>query len=63
MLGATESTTGPEVARVAIVMMIDVLLQVLTVTGAPFKVTTLPFWVAPNPEPVISTWLPIDPVM
>ncbi len=63
MLGATETTKSPVVAPVGIVITIDVLLHVLTVTGTPFSVTRLPPSVAPNPEPEISTWLPIDPLV
>jgi hypothetical protein len=43
MLGATETSNGPEVAPDRIVMLREVLLQVLMVTGAPFSVTVLPF--------------------
>jgi hypothetical protein len=63
MLGATETTIGPEVAPVGIVMLIDAALQVLIVTGVPFKITTLPFCDPPKPEPEIVTWLAIDPVV
>ena len=41
MLGATETTKGPEVAPVGIVMLTEVAPQVLTVTGAAFSVTAL----------------------
>src|SRR5690349_17551546 len=63
MLGATDTSSAPVVAPTGIVMPIDVSLQLLIVTGAPFSNTTLPLWVAPNPEPEIPTWLPIDPVV
>jgi hypothetical protein len=63
MLGATETTIGPEVAPVGMVMLIDAEFQLLIVTGVPFKTTTLPFCDPPNPEPKIVTWLPIDPVV
>jgi hypothetical protein len=63
MLGATETTMYPEVAPVGIVMMIDVLLHELTVTGALLSVTRLPLCDAPKPEPVICTWLPTEPVV
>ena len=43
MLGATETTKGPETAPDGMVMLSEVLLQVLIVTGAPFSVTLLPF--------------------
>ncbi len=41
MFGATETTNGPEVAPDGIVMMMDVLVQKPTVTGALFSVTKL----------------------
>jgi hypothetical protein len=63
MLGAMEASKDPEVAPAGIVMLIDVPLQVLTGTAAPFSRTALPLCVAPNPEPVITTWLPMDPVV
>jgi hypothetical protein len=63
MLGAMDTSKDPEVAPTGIVMLIDVLLQVLTVTAAPFSNTALPPCKAPNPVPDITTWLPIDPVV
>jgi len=63
MLGAMETSKGPEVAPVGIVIVMDVLLQVLMVTAAPFSRTALPPCEAPKPEPEITTWLPIDPVV
>ncbi len=45
------------------VMVIDVALQLLMVTAAPFSRTVLPPCGAPKPEPVTTTWLPIDPVV
>ena len=63
MLGATETTSGPELAPEGMVMVMDVPLQELMVTGAPFRVTTLPPWEVPKPDPVITTWLPIEPVV
>jgi hypothetical protein len=44
-------------------MFMDVLLQELLLTGAPFSSTTLPPCEAPNPVPVITTGLPTDPVV
>src|SRR5258708_33997870 len=44
-------------------MLIDVPLQVLMVTAAPFSRTALPLCVAPKPVPEITTWLPMDPVV
>jgi len=43
MLGAEETTKGPEVAPDGIVMVMDELVQALMVTSAPFSVTMLPF--------------------
>jgi hypothetical protein len=63
MLGATETIMGPEVAPVGIVMLIDVLFQVLIVTGIPLKITALVLCDAPNPEPEMITWLPTGPVV
>src|SRR5258708_12216397 len=63
MLGATDTSKGPEVAPAGMVMLSDVPLQVLTVTAAPFSSTALPPCGAPNPEPDITTWLPMDPVV
>jgi len=63
MLGATDTSSGPDVAPVGIVMVSDVALQLLMVTAAPFSSTALLPCVAPNPEPDITTWLPIDPVV
>jgi hypothetical protein len=57
MLGATETTKGPEVAPVGMVMVIDVPLQelMLMVNGAPFSVTMLLPCAAPKPVPEITT--------
>jgi hypothetical protein len=63
MLGATETSNSPELAPTGMVMLMDVSLQVLMVTPAPFSRTALPPCEAPNPEPEISTWLPIEPVV
>jgi len=63
MLGAIDTSNGPDVAPTGIVMLIDVPLQVFTVTPAPFSNTALPPCNAPNPVPVITTWLPMDPVV
>jgi hypothetical protein len=63
IVGATETSKGPEVAPGGIVMVMDVSLQVLIVTAAPFSRTALPPCVAPNPEPEITTWLPMEPVV
>jgi hypothetical protein len=53
----------PDVAADGIVMVIDVLLQELIVTGRSLSSTALPLWVTPKPEPEMTTWLPIDPVV
>jgi hypothetical protein len=63
MLGATVTSSGPDVAPVGIVIVIPVLPHVLIVTGDPFNRTALFPCVAPNPVPVITTWLPTDPVV
>src|SRR5205823_9853385 len=63
MLGATETTSGPEVAPLGIAMVMEVPLHELIVTGASFSRTTLPPCEAPNPEPESTTWLPIAPVV
>jgi hypothetical protein len=63
MMGATETTSGPVVAPVGIVIVIDVSLQALTITGDPLSNTRLPPCVAPKPEPEITTWLPTGPVV
>ena len=63
MLGATETSKSPEVAPTGMVMLIDVLLQVLIVTAVPFSRTALAPCKAPKPEPEITTWLPMDPVV
>jgi len=63
MLGATDTSIGPVVAPAGMLMVIDVSLQLLIVTAAPFSNTALPPCVAPNPDPEITTWLPIDPVV
>jgi len=63
MPGPTETTKGPEVAPVGIVMVIDVGLQALTVTREPLSVTMLLPCDAPNPDPEIMAWLPAIPVL
>src|SRR5262245_49626455 len=62
-LGATATSSGPEAAPAGIVITIEVSLQELRVTGLPLSVTALPLAELPNPEPVIVTWLPTDPVV
>jgi hypothetical protein len=53
--GATETIKGPEVAPAGMVMLIELLLQELMVTGAPFSVTMLLPCAAPNAVPDITT--------
>src|SRR5215470_2661977 len=63
MFGATDTSSGPEVAPVGIVMLTDVALQLLMVTATSFSSTSLAPCEAPKPVPEISTWLPIEPVV
>jgi hypothetical protein len=63
MPGAADTTNGPDVAPAGMVMLMEVLLQELIVADVPFSSTTLPACVAPYPVPVITTGLPIDPVV
>jgi hypothetical protein len=58
MFEATDTSKGPELAPTGMVMLIDVPLQLLMVTAAPFSSTALPPCVAPKPVPEITTWLP-----
>jgi hypothetical protein len=60
MPGVTDTTMPPEVAPVGIVTVIDVALQEFTVTNAPLNRTTP---LDPKFVPVITTWLPIGPVV
>jgi hypothetical protein len=53
--GATETNNGPVVAPDGIVIVMDVPLQLLTVTPAPFSSTALFPCVPPNPVPEITT--------
>ena len=55
MLGATETSKGPEVAPAGMVIVMEVSLQELTVADAPFSRTTLLPCEAANPEPEITT--------
>jgi len=63
MLGPTDTKRGPELAPEGTVMVIEVSLQELIVTGLPFNVTTLLPAVAPKLKPVITTWLPMEAVV
>jgi hypothetical protein len=55
MLGATDTTKFPDEAPAGIVMLMEVPLHELMVTGAEFKVTILPFCALPKPVPLIVT--------
>jgi hypothetical protein len=63
MLGAADTTNGPEVAPAGTVTVIVLLLHALTVAGVPFSVTALPFCDVPKPVPEITTWIPAPPVV
>src|ERR1035441_7982508 len=63
MLGATDTTNGPDVAPAGTVNSIPRLSHRLMVTGVPFRSTTLSPCVAPKLLPVISTWLPTEAVV
>jgi hypothetical protein len=60
MFGATDTVNGPDVAPDGMVIPIEVLLHTLIVTNAPFNVTSP---TPPNPVPLITTWLPTEPVV
>jgi len=55
MLGATETTNGPEVAPVGMVIRMAEAVQVLMVTGVPFSSTRLFPCVRPKFAPLIVT--------
>ena len=61
MLGAINTTRGPLVAPVGIVMVMDLALQDLIVTTLWFSNTTLLPCKSPYPAPPITIWLPITP--
>jgi len=63
MLGATDTTKGPEVAPVEMVMLMEVALQELMVNTLSFSSATLLPCEAPNPLPEITTWLPSTPLV
>jgi hypothetical protein len=63
MLGATDASSGPEVAPAGMEMLMDVAPQLLIVTGTPFNKTTLFPCVPPKLAPLICTGLPRDPVV
>jgi hypothetical protein len=55
ILGATDTSNGPEVAPAGIVAMIEVLVHILTVMGTFLIVTKLPPCDAPKPVPLMAT--------
>ena len=63
MLGATDTTNGPDVAPEGIVMPIEVSLHEFTISGTTFKVTALLPCEAPKLAPLITTRLPMEPVL
>ena len=63
MLGATETTNGPEVDPAGTLVLIVLLLQLLIVAAEPFNITVLVPCVAPNPVPDITTGFPAVPVV
>jgi len=63
MLGATDTTRGPDVAPAGMVIRIDVPLHELIVTGASFNSTMLFPCDDPKPLPDTDTWLPAGPVV
>ena len=59
----TVTFTGPEVVVAdEIVSKICVSDQLTTVSLTALIVIVLPLWVAPNPVPLICTWLPTGPL-
>ena len=63
MVGATDTASGPEVAPEAMLTVIDVPFQESMVIGVSFICTRLAPWLAPNPVPEITTWLPTAAVV
>jgi len=61
IVGATHTSNGPVDAPVGTLMLIDVALQLFTVAALAFSKTTLPPLCAPNPEPDITTCVPMPP--
>src|SRR5215467_7355676 len=60
MVGATQTTKGPEVAAVGTLTVIEVELQEFTVAAVPFRRTTL-LPCGPKPEPEMTTCVPMFP--
>jgi len=63
ILGPTETAKYPVIAPDAIVIVIDVSLHEFTVIGASLSRTTLLACELPKCKPLITTWLPIEPVV
>src|SRR5215470_10664312 len=63
MLGPKRTHISPVVAPAGIVMVIEVALHELMVTGASFRTTVLVPCEEPNPEPEITTCVPTGPVV
>ena len=59
---ATVTVTGPVDVPGAMIAMICVSLQLLTVGGIPLNRTALLLWVAPKPLPVMATGSPLCPI-
>jgi hypothetical protein len=58
----TVTTTFPEVAPAGTITSKLVLLQDTQITGAPLSVTVLLACDVPNPEPLIATTVPTEPI-
>src|SRR5262249_59227701 len=63
MPGRVDTSNGPEVAPFGMLMVSEVELHEFTVATTPFKRTTPLPCVAPKFDPLMVTWLPIDPVV
>src|SRR5579863_5535449 len=63
IVGATITTRSPLTAPLGILIDIDPVLQLFTVTGVPCSSTRLFPCELPKFCPVIVTWLPTDPVV
>lgn len=60
-IALTVTTTGPLIAPLGIVVVMEVLLQAKTAAVVPLKVTLLVPWVFPNPSPKTVTIVPVGP--
>ena len=63
MLGPTRTAKYPVADPEATVKVTEVLLQEFIVIDTPLNITKLLPCEAPKLDPVIVTWLPIDPVV